>query len=352
MKKLDAFKFFRRLLPQILVQSLAIVITGASSYMLMTWLIQDVAQISSTYLSALYETLGTLAITIVILVSTNTYIYRKRLREVRTLSDAIEKVASGDFSYRIPIGKRDPMTQIYEDFNKMSSELGSLQILRNDFVNRYSHEFKTPIASINGFSQLLLDKQFPKEEQRQYLEIIRDESERLSKLATNTILFSRLSAQQIITDTEEYDLGEQLRQCSIILSRSWLGKHIAFSGEFPPVLFTGNKELLQHLWLNIIGNAVKYTPVGGEISVMLKESQGNAVVCVSDTGEGISPETREHLFEPYYQGSSEHVSQGLGLGLSIAHRIAELCNGSILVKSEPGAGSEFTVVLPLKRMRT
>lgn len=351
MKKLDAFKFFRRLLPQILVQSLAIVITGAISYMLMTWLIQDVAQISSTYLSALYETLGALAMTTLILVSTNTYIYRKRLREVRTLSNAIEKVASGDFSYRIPIGKRDPMTQIYEDFNKMCSELGSLQILRNDFVSRYSHEFKTPIASINGFSQLLLEKQFPEDEQRQYLEIIRDESERLSKLATNTILFSRLSAQQIITDTEEYDLGEQLRQCSIILSRSWLGKQIAFSGAFPPVIFTGNKELLQHLWLNLISNAVKYTPIGGEISVTLAEIQGSAVVRVSDTGEGIRPETLEHLFEPYYQGSSEHVSQGLGLGLSIAHRIVELCNGSIFVKSEIGAGSEFTVVLPLKRAK-
>lgn len=352
MKKLDAFKFFRRLLPQILVQSLAIVITGAISYMLMTWLIQDVAQISSTYLSALYETLGALAMTILILVSTNTYIYRKRLREVRILSDAIEKVSSGDFSYRIPIGKRDPMTQIYEDFNKMSSELGSLQILRNDFVNRYSHEFKTPIASINGFSQLLLDRQFPEEEQRQYLEIIRDESERLSKLATNTILFSKLSAQQIITDTEEYDLGEQLRQCSIILSRSWLGKQIAFSGAFPPVPFTGNKELLQHLWLNLIGNAVKYTPIGGEISVTLEEVQGNAVVRISDTGEGISPETQKHLFEPYYQGPSERVSQGLGLGLSIAHRIVELCNGTISVNSEIGTGSEFTVILPLKRVKS
>lgn len=349
LEKVDTSKFFRSLLPQILIQSIAVVVSAAISYMFMTWLIQGVAQIRSTYLSALYQTLGSTGMTILILISTNTYIYRKRLKEVRTLSDAIERVSSGDFGYRIPIRKRDPMAQIYEDLNKMSSELDSLQILRNDFINRYSHEFKTPIASINGFSELLLDRNLPEFERRQYLEIIRDESERLSKLAVNTILFSKLSAQQIVTDIEEYDLGEQLRQCSIILSKSWLDKQIEFTGDFPEVAFHGNKELMQHLWLNVIGNAVKYTPEGGEILVKLSRQEDSAIVEVIDTGEGIPEETCEHLFEPYFQGRSDHVSQGLGLGLSIARRIVELCGGEIKVKSTVGEGSTFTIVLPLKR---
>lgn len=155
------------------------------------------------------------------------------------------------------------MTPIYED----CAELDSIQILRNDFINSYSHKFKTPIASINGFASLLLEKDISTSEQRQYLEIIVEESARLSKLASNTILLSKLSSQQIVTDTERYDLSEQIRQCSIILSKEWLDKKIEFSGEFQSVMYIGNRELMQHLWLNILGNAVKYTPTGGEISV-------------------------------------------------------------------------------------
>jgi signal transduction histidine kinase len=348
MKKIDASKFLMRLFPQILVQSVAIILTAVASYMFMTWLIQDVFQFTHTYLSAFYETMGALLMMILILVSTNTYIYHKRLKEVRILSDAIERVSSGDFAYRIAVHPGDPMAQIYEDLNKMSSELGSLQMLRNDFINRYSHEFKTPIASINGFAELLLEKQLPEQEQRQYLEIIRDESERLSNLARNTILFSRLSAQQLITHTETYDLGEQLRQCSIILSKSWMEKQIDFTGNFPTLPFVGDKELIQHLWLNLIGNAVKYTPAGGEITVTLTAQGDHALVTVADNGEGMSEETQAHLFEPYYQGTSQYVSQGLGLGLSIAHRVTELCGGTIGVQSSLGLGTTFIVSLPLR----
>lgn len=230
----------------------------------------------------------------------------------------------------------------------MCAELESVQMLRNDFINNYSHEFKTPIASINGFASLLLEKDLPPEEQRKYLEIIVAESARLSNLATNTILLSKLSSQQIVTDSEQYDLSEQLRQCSIILSKKWLDKKIDFSGEFPPVLFYGNKEMMQHLWLNLLDNAIKYTPVGGEITVETSTENECAVVKINDTGEGISEDIQKYLFNPYFQGDSSHSQQGLGLGLAIAKRIVELCGGTITVKSELSVGSTFTVTLPLK----
>lgn len=338
----------KRQIPEFLVQSLAILITAIVSYMFMTWLIRDIANVDSTYLGAVYEILGTLCMMILILVSTNAYTYRKRVREINTLSNAIERVANGDFHVQIPINQNDPMAQVYADFNKMSAELASVQILRNDFINNYSHEFKTPIASISGFAALLLDKKLPEAEQKQYLQIIRDESERLSRLTSNTILLSKLSSQQIITDMESYNLGEQLRQCSIILSQNWLEKQIEFSGEFPEVSFYGNKELMQHLWLNIIGNAVKFTPSGKEITVSLKEMNHEAIVTVRDTGIGMSSETCAHLFDPYYQGDPSRSSQGLGLGLSIAKRIVELNNGTITVNSELGTGSEFIIALPLR----
>ena len=135
---------------------------------------------------------------------------------------------------------------------------------------------------------------------------------------------------------------------TIILSKSWLDKKIEFSGEFPATIFNGNKELMQHLWLNLLGNAVKYTPTGGEISVEVIPKKETITVMISDTGEGMAQEVLEHLFDPYYQGDSSHAGQGLGLGLSISKRIVELCGGRISVQSELGTGSKFTVILPVK----
>lgn len=197
-------------------------------------------------------------------------------------------MSEGDYSCRIAADEKSSLMPIYEDFNKMCGELESVQILRNDFINNYSHEFKTPITSINGFASLLLERELPEEERRQYLEIIVEESARLSQLATNTILLSRLN------------------------------------------------------------NAVKYTPDGGRISVEVMPEKEVISVAVSDTGEGMDRKTREHLFEPYFQGDTSRARQGLGLGLSICKRIAELCGCTIRVESEPGKGSCFTVTLPTK----
>lgn len=331
-----------------LIQTFVILITAVASYMFMTWLVKDIFCVSDTYEAAGYETLGTLVIFILIVVPMNTIIYRRRLKEITTLSEGISSVACGNYDTHIECKKGDQMTPVYEDFNKMCAELSSVEILRNDFINSYSHEFKTPIASINGFASLLLEKDLPEKQRREYAQIIVEESARLSNLANNTILLSKLSSQQIVTDTQRYDVSEQIRQCAIILSKSWLDKKIAFSGEFPPAMFVGNKELMQHLWINLLGNAVKFTPTGGEISAEVTVQDGNIVVQIADTGEGMNEETLFHLFEPYYQGDVSHSGQGLGLGLSIAKRIVELCGGSITAQSELGTGSRFTVTLPVK----
>ena len=346
--KKKAAELLKRMIPQILLQSFAIVGTATASYILMTWIVQDLAKVQSTYLGALYEVLGTLVLMILVLVSINTRVYRRRLQEINTLSHAISRVAGGDFEYKIHVKPNEPMATIYEDFNKMSAELSGVQILRNDFINSYSHEFKTPIASIGGFASLLLEKELSPEEQRQYLEIIRDESDRLTSLAKNTILLSKLTSQHIVSDVEQYNLGEQLRQCAIIESPHWLEKEQELSSDLPDVMFTGSRELLQHLWLNLIGNAVKYTQKGGCISVVLRTEGTSAVVAITDNGEGMSEETQAHLFDPYFQGDSSRSVQGLGLGLSIARRIVELSSGTISVQSSLGEGSTFTVTLPLR----
>ena len=341
-------KLTDKIVPQIVFQSVIIIFVALTSFIFMTWLVTDVFGVKDTYEAAGYELLGSLVVLVLTVAPLNVVIYRIRAKEIITLSNAIKAVASGDFATRISTKKQRQITPIYASFNKMCAELESVQILRNDFINSYSHEFKTPIASINGFASLLLEKEMSPQEQRQYLEIIADESERLSKLATNTLLLSKLSSQHIVTDSEQYDLSEQLRQCSIILSKKWLDKKIEFSGEFPPIMYFGNKEMMQHLWLNLLDNAIKYTPVDGEISAEAHAENSRVIVKITDTGEGISEETLKYLFDPYYQGDSSHSQQGLGLGLSIAKRIVELCDGTITVQSKISVGSTFTVTLPIK----
>lgn len=337
----------RRQLPQLLMQSLAIVLTAVGSFMLMTWLIRDLLDVNHIYASAGLELLGMLGFLTILLVPMITVLYRRRAREVVTLSEAIRKVAAGDYSTRITEHKRAQIKPIYDDFNKMCAELESVKMLRNDFLNSYSHEFKTPISSINGFASLVLEKDLPEEEQKKYLKIIVDESARLSNLATSTILLSKLTAQSIVTDIEEYDLGEQLRECSIILSGKWLQKNMEFDVSLDQVMYSGNKEMMQHMWINLLDNAVKYTPEGGKISVSVREENDYAIVKIIDTGEGMSKEIQKNLFDPYFQGDSSHSSQGLGLGLSIVKRIVELCKGTISVRSTMGEGSMFTVILPM-----
>lgn len=335
----------KRFLPFFSIPVIIVVIAFAS-FMFFTWLIKDVFKIDGIYISALLILYGTFIVLLVVLIPMYVAMYKNKKKALDTISEAIRKVASGDYGFKIKTEKVNELTPVYEDFNKMSADLESVQMLRNDFINNYSHEFKTPIASINGFASLLLEKNVSEEERKQYLEIIVEESSRLSKLAANTILLSKLNSQQIITDVEKYDLSEQLRQCSIILSKAWLDKKIKFVCELPDVDFYGNKELMQHLWINILGNAVKYTPSGGKIYVNIMSDEEYIKVEISDTGEGMDEETIQHLFEPYYQGDTSHSRQGLGLGLAICKRIVELCGGRISVQSKKGAGSAFTVILP------
>ncbi len=340
-------KVARRQLPQLLLQSLAIVLTAVGSFMLMTWFIRDLLDVKHIYASAGLELAGMLGFLTILLVPMITVLYRRRVREVVTLSEAIRKVAVGDYSTRIPMQKRGQMNPIYDDFNKMCGELESVKLLRNDFINSYSHEFKTPIASINGFASLVLEKDLPEEEKKEYLKIIVDESARLSKLATNNILLSKLTSQNIVTDMEEYDLGDQLRECSVILSGKWLQKNMDFEVSLDKVIYNGNKEMMQHMWINLLDNAVKYTPEGGKVTVSVFEENGYAIVKIADNGEGMSEDIQKNIFNPYFQGDSSHSRQGLGLGLSIVKRIVELCRGTIEIKSVINEGSVFTVKLPL-----
>ena len=286
---------------------------------------------------------------IVVLITLVNFLFTRFIyRYLDKISDAMQKVADGDYTVRLDAEKDQPFRELYRNFNTMAEELGGVEMLKNDFINGYAHELRTPITSINGFAEMLLndDGTLSREEKRSYLEIIASESRRLADLAGNSLLMSRLDTQKIIPDKKPFSLDEQLRRCSILLSGQWTEKELDMTMDLDEAVYVGDYDLMQHLWINLLTNAVKYTPKGGSITVTLKNEEKFIAVSVADTGKGIPPEDRERIFDKYYQTDKSHSKRGLGLGLAICKRIVQLCNGTLEVESEVGVGSTFTVRLP------
>lgn len=281
------------------------------------------------------------------------------------LSDALHKVAGGDFSVRLRPRLRLSKVSalIYRDFNNMANQLEQTKILNKRFIANFSHEFKTPINSINGFARLILETEIPLEDERRYLGLIAEESERLARLSANALLLSRLDAREGVGEQASFSLDEQLRQCVLLLERQWVQKGIEVSVDLESVTLTSNEPLLKEVWLNLLGNAIKFTPEGGSIDVRMWRGgecaghdggagggvadDGMVFVAVGDTGAGMTSEQANHVFERFYQADESHAMQGNGLGLAIAQRIVELAGGDVGVESELGEGSTFTVRLPL-----
>lgn len=272
--------------------------------------------------------------------------WRATNRYTTKLLVAMEKVSDSDFGVRLDASEAGPYVEVFDIFNTMCEELQGVQSLRDDFINHFSHEFKTPITSISGFARLLLEERVSDEERKRYLEIIASESERLAEMSTRALLISKLDSQQYIVDKEPYALDEQIKRCAILLSPQWTKKCIDLSAELESTAYTGNADLMEQLWLNLLGNAIKYTPERGTISINLRKDKAGLIVSISDTGRGMTQEELGRCFEKYYQGESSQASKGLGLGLAIVKRILELSGGSIEASSVLGQGSVFAVRLP------
>lgn len=273
-------------------------------------------------------------------------VYRQIKRNLSVLIQGMDKVANGDLETYIPTADAKDFAKVYENFNKMVTEIQNAEALRAGMFDNLSHELKTPIASINGFANVLIQKDLPEEKKQKYLRIILDESERLGSLVKNILLLSKLDSQEIVTHKEEYSLTAQLQDCVISLENAWSEKNIDVSADLDEVKYTGEPQLLKSLWTNLLNNAIKFTPENGGIHIKLVAENGNITVTVSDTGIGMSEETIKHIFEKHYQSDKKVAGSGQGLGLPIVKRIVKLCGGTISAQSKEGEGSVFTVVLP------
>ena len=274
------------------------------------------------------------------------FIFRGYLAPLSRLMTATQAVAAGDYSVRVELrGARGEVAEYIRSFNKMAEDLGSVELLQSDFVNTFSHEFKTPLISIRGFAKLLQSSDLTEQQRRTYTDTIVRQSERLAAMSTHILELTQYESTEIVSGKTVYSLDEQLRQCIHQQERSWLQKGLTVEGDLDPADYYGNEELVEHIWSNLISNAIRFTPAGGQITVVLRKGEDEITVSVSDTGIGMDEETQRHNFDKFYRAEPYPDSRGNGLGLSIVQRAVELCGGRIEVFSRPGKGSTFTVTL-------
>ena len=277
------------------------------------------------------------------------YISRYILSPVEHLSDASKKVAHGDFTVQIPLDSdSDVLNVTISNFNSMVRELRSIETLRDDFIANVSHEFKTPLSAIEGYAMLLQEKNLGDKEREECARKILQSTARLNDLTGNILLLSKLDNQNYPQENTTFSLDEQIRQAILMFESVWTKKQIDIDCDMPDVSFVGPQALLNHVWINLIGNAVKFVKGdgSGRIIVRLTPNEKNVVVTVADNGIGMDDKTIAHIFEKFYQGDTSRRSSGNGLGLALCKKIVESLHGTITAKGTPGEGSVFTVVLP------
>ncbi len=274
------------------------------------------------------------------------------LKPINRLINKMNSLASGDFNTRLEytgmMAAMPSFNELSGSFNKLAVELGNTEMLRSDFINNFSHEFKTPIVSIVGFARLLKSEKISDEEKRQYVEAIEEESIRLSSMATNILTLSKIESQTILSEVREFNLSEQLRSCILLFETEWSSKNIELQVDFDEIDISANEELLKHVWINLIDNAVKFTERCGTVSIDVWRNEDTVAVSIANTGSEIPSEKIEKIWTKFYQADESHSTEGNGIGLAIVKRVTELHGGSVEVKSENGSTS-FTVTLPVSQ---
>ena len=309
---------------------------------LISWLVMDVLHISDVPYIVWIILASVIAGGVL-----NNFLSIRYFGPVLKLEKAMQQVAEGDFSVRLKTGKQlKEIQDIYSNFNLMVQELEATEILQTDFVSNVSHEFKTPISAIEGYATLLQDSDMPiSKEQEQYIDKILLNTRRLSHLAGNILLLSKIEHQAIQTRQNWYRLDEQIRQSIVMMEPKWSEKEIEFDVDMMDVEYLGNENLICHVWDNLLSNAIKFSPCGGTIYIRMMPEGEKIRFSIENEGPQISEYSMKHIFDKFYQGDSSHKQEGNGLGLALVKQILNLCKGTVSVENIPGSGWRFTVIL-------
>lgn len=271
------------------------------------------------------------------------------LKPIDNIIQATKEVGSGNFDVQLPKIEQSPLkpveiVELTNNFNTMIKELSSIELMKKDFINNFSHEFKTPISSIVGFTKELQREDISDEERKLYLSIMENELQRLSQLSSTILTITKLENQNIITNKTIYNLDEQLRECIVLLQ-----KNLELVLELDPVTFCGNKDLMSQVWINVLGNAIKFSNEKEEIKISLHQHNDWATIQIIDHGIGISKADLVRVYDKFYQADTAHSTMGNGLGLALVKKIIDLSHGQINIESELNKGTIVTIDLPIEK---
>ncbi len=271
------------------------------------------------------------------------------LKPINNLINRLNGLAAGDFTTRLKFGgaisNHPVFNEISESFNKLAEELENTEMLRSDFINNFSHEFKTPIVSIAGLAKLVNKGNLTEEQRAKYLTAIEKESLRLADMATNVLNLTKVENQTILSDVTRFNLSEQIRSCVLLLENKWTRKNIELQLDFDEYEIEANEELLKQVFINLFDNAVKFSPRCGTVCADISAEDEKITVNIINTGSEISPKNMEKIWNKFYQADESHTSEGNGVGLAIVKKIVELHGGDVRAKSAGGVVC-FTVELP------
>ena len=267
------------------------------------------------------------------------------LKPLDILIDGMQSLAKGEYSVRVNLGSSNPVVKnVAENFNKMAEELQNTELLRKDFSNNFSHEFKTPIVSIYGFAKLLNKGNLDEQTTKEYLKIIEEESARLSKMATKILNMTRIENTSILTNKTRFNISEDIRTTFLLLEKSWSTKNLTPVLEFDEIYCWGDRDLLKEAWLNLLENAIKFAYESTDLTVKISKNDGNLTVSFTDIGLPIPPEETTRIFGKFYQADKSHKTVGNGIGLTMVKKIAELHFGTVTVESNENA-TTFAVTI-------
>ncbi len=271
---------------------------------------------------------------------------RMLLKPINTLADGIHKLSVGDFSARIEPDKYNSLKKLAANFNTLAEELEKTEILRNDFVNEFSHELKTPIVSISGLISLLKSENLTEEKRQSYLAIMEEEAHRLTEMTSNALYLSKLETQTILTNKKKFNVSEQIRDSFLLLERKWSQKELIPDIEIEEFSISANEDMMKQVWVNLIDNAIKFSDKGREIQITAESMYDHLYVSIENYGPAIPESDYEAIFNKFYQCDKSRSTEGNGIGLSIVKHIITLHGGEVMASSR-GGKTTFTVVLPM-----
>ena len=282
------------------------------------------------------------------------FLARKSLAPIASMNSQTQRISAENLSSRLDVtNSRDELGNLAITINDLLARFESSFTAQQRFIADASHELRTPLAVLRGETEVALGKTRTVGEYQQSLSLIQEEAERLSRIVEDLFMLARQPVNtRAALNSEEISLNEAVRDCAraarVLAQRK--GVRLKLESDPPSIALNGDEELIKRMILNLLDNAVKYTPPGGEISLALARQNGNAEIVVRDNGIGIPETDQARVFDRFYRVDKARARAlgGAGLGLSIAQWIVEAHGGQIGVESSPGRGSTFTVSLPVK----